>query len=487
MHSRVPLFAPGDLIGGRYRLEDDVVLAPATQTWLGMDERLKRRVTLRIIPADSPAASLLPAAAARAARIDSRYVLPVLDIVPDRGILAMVTDWTDWPALGYLGREPMSARRAVETTMAIGQALLALDAEGVHHGRLHPDTVHLDGNGQVKLRGAEVDVALHGSGMTARAAARADAAALVGLLYLCLTGTWPEELADPSRRGLIPTIPAPSRLVPDVPSNLNNLTLRAMDEAARGLADVRSLMAALAVALDDMAQRQREAATPGEPRRWRHAGRAAVALGVATIIAGLTMTGITQAAQERAAVGADQAPIRTDDGNLAAPSAAPAVGPTEKAQPIVAMATLDPDGDGSEYPSLLGNIVDGDAGTAWMSKGYYSADIGGKRGVGVVLDLGSDKEVTSLDLQLTGTSTDFSLLVGEAPDGALESFRSVSQTRGAGQSVLVRLPRPTRARAVVIWFTKLSNTANSIGDSGYRAGIRSATVYSTDGTDGTRQ
>ena len=35
----------------------------------------------------------------------------------------------------------------------------------------------------------------------------------------------------------------------------------------------------------------------GEPRRWRHAGRAAVALGVATIIAGLTMTGITQAAQ----------------------------------------------------------------------------------------------------------------------------------------------------------------------------------------------
>ena len=77
-------------------------------------------------------------------------MLPVLDIVPDRGILAMVTDWTDWPALGYLGREPMSARRAVETTMAIGQALLALDAEGVHHGRLHPDTVHLDGNGQVK-------------------------------------------------------------------------------------------------------------------------------------------------------------------------------------------------------------------------------------------------------------------------------------------------------------------------------------------------
>lgn len=482
MPSTVPPFAPGDLIGGRYRLEDDVVLTPTTQTWRGIDERLGRRVTLRIISADSRAADLLPAAAARAARVDSRFVLPVLDIVPDQGVLAMVTDWTDWPALKYLGQEPMPPEQAVETTMAIGQALLALDADGVHHGRLHPDTVHLDGHGHVKLRGVEVDVALHDGAANPMAAARADASALVGLLYLCLTGTWPEELADPSRRGLVPTIPAPSRLVADIPSSLNNLTVRAMDDAARGVADTRSLMAALAVARDDLAHKQREAGTSRRPRRWRHAGRAAIAIGVTAIIAGLTMTGITQAAQERTAVGADEAPMRTDDGNLVAPSAAPPVGPAEKAEPIVAMSTLDPDGDGSEYPSLLGNIVDGDAGTAWMSKGYYSANIGGKRGVGVVFDLGSDKEVTSVDLLLTGTSTDFSLLVGEAPDGALESFRSVSQTRGAGQSVLVRLPRPTMTRVVVVWFTKLSNTANSIGDSGYRAGIRSATVYGTDGS-----
>ncbi|MFM2437671.1 MAG: hypothetical protein RLZ55_482 [Actinomycetota bacterium] len=483
MQPRVPTFAAGELIGGRYRLEDDVVLTPTAQTWRGTDERLGRRVTIRIIAADSPGASLLPAAAARAGRVDSRYVLPVLDIVGDQCILAMVTDWTDWPALSYVAHEPMSAKQAVETTMAIGQALIALAEEGVHHGRLHPDTVHLDGHGQVKLRGAEVDSALHGVSMSAAAAARADAAALVGLLYLCLTGTWPAELADPGRRGLIPTVPAPNRLVADIPGNLNNLTLRAMDEAARGTADVRSLMAALAVALDDMTTRQREAAAPERPRRWRNIGRIAVAVGVAAIIAGLTMTGITQAAQERTAVGADQTPMRTDDGTLVAPSPlTAAVGPAEKEQPIIAMSTLDPDGDGSEYPSLLGNIVDGDAGTAWMSKGYYTADIGGKRGVGVVFDLGAVHEVTSVDLQLTGTATDFALLVGDNADAALETFRPVSQTRGAGQSVLVRLPRPTKARALVVWFTKLSNTANSVGDSGYRAGIRSATVYGTDGS-----
>ena len=51
--------------------------------------------------------------------------------------------------------------------------------------------------------------------------------------------------------------------------------------------------------------------------------------------------------------------------------------------------TFDPDGDGQEHDELTGLATDKDLGTAWTTVCYDSQYLGGKHGVGLVLDLGA--------------------------------------------------------------------------------------------------
>lgn len=477
MQSSLSQFGAGDVLGGRYRLADDIRVRPTAQIWRGYDERLGRSVSIRLVACDTPRAQGVRQAAIRAAGVEHRTLLPVLDIVTEGPAVAVVSEWTDLPTLTYLAREPLAPRRSVDIVLQVGQALLALADAGLSHGRLHPNVVHLDGIGQVKLRGFQVDAAMHLREPDQAAWRSADAAELVGLLYLCLTGTWPEDLGDGATGTAIARIPPPSRLVADVPPELDEWVSRGLREAAAGQADTRTLLAALAVAREGLdtrsaARRQRELTIT----RGLRVAAGAVAV---TAAAGLTMVGITQASQDRVPNDGTAIAMDTDDGRLVTSdlAAAEPVGTGEHMLPIAGMFTLDPDGDGTEYPHLLANIIDADPGTAWTTKSYFTADVGGKRGVGVVFDLGSPQEISAIDLQLTGTSTDFTVAVGDYPQGQLEDFFPVADVHGAGQSVFVRIPRAAKSRAVLIWVTTMSKTSDSSWETGFRAGIRSATIY----------
>lgn len=209
----------------------------------------------------------------------------------------------------------------------------------------------------------------------------------------------------------------------------------------------------------------------------RYIFRGVALVAVGTAVAALTMTGITQAAQQREA-GQARLAVTTEDGVLSAEERVAPVNPDEKVIPVRWFTTLDPDGDGTEYPHLLSNINDGDSGTAWTTKPYYTDDIGGKRGVGVVFDLGYTQSVSALDLQLIGNSTDFTVLAGTTPWGGLDTYVPVTDVRSAGQDVFVRFPRTVEARTIVVWFTSMSRMSNwSWVDEGYRAGIREAKVF----------
>ncbi|MDQ1246035.1 MAG: hypothetical protein QG597_402 [Actinomycetota bacterium] len=478
MQSSLSQFGAGDVLGGRYRLADDIRVRPTAQIWRGYDERLCRPVSIRLVATDTPRAQGVRQAAIRAAGVEHRSLLPVLDIVADGPAVAIVSEWTDLPTLSYLARDPLDPRRSVDIVWQVGQALIALADAGLSHGRLHPNVVHLDGIGQVKLRGFQVDAAMHLREPDQAAWQAADAAELVGLLYLCLTGTWPEDLGDGATSTAIARIPPPSRLVADIPTNLDELVTRGLRDAAAGTADTRTLVAALAVAREELATRT--AARQRRERTITRGMRIATAAVVVTAVAGVTMVGITQASQDRAPSDGTAIALDTDDGRLSSATDAGGTEPLghgEKALPVVGMFTLDPDGDGTEYPHLLSNVIDGDPGTAWTTKSYFTADVGGKRGVGVVFDLGRPHAISAIDLELTGTSTDFTVAVGDYPQGQLEDFFPVADVHGAGDSVFVRIPRAAESRAVLIWITKMSETSDSSWDTGYRAGIRSATLY----------
>jgi len=475
MPSGLSTFAAGDLIGGRYRLDDDIRVRVDSHIWRGVDERLNRPVSIRLLESSSPLAASVRQAAIRAAGVEHRTLLPVLDIVVDDGILAIISDWTELPTLAYLAREPLNARVSVDIVLTVGQGLLALAEAGLSHGRLQPNVVHLDGAGELKLRGYQIDAAMHRREPDQQAWRAADAAELVGLLYKCLTGSWPDDLGDGATPTSIARIPPPSRLVADVPGELDEWVCQGLAAAATGTADTRSLLADLSVARESLhtraLQRQRRRSAVGRGAR---VGMAAAAI---ASLAGLTMVGITQASQDDTP--GSEIVLDTDDGLLASidTTEASPLAADEEPLPIVGMSTIDPDGDGTEYPHLLSNIIDADPGTAWTTKSYYTADVGGKRGVGVILDLGSDQEISAIDLLLVGTSTNFTVAVGPYPQGALESFLPVADVKGAGQSVFVRIPRVAESRAVLLWFTKMPLSSDSSWDTGYRAGIRSVTVY----------
>jgi hypothetical protein len=467
--------AAGDLLGDRYRLADDIRVRPASQIWRGVDERLRRPVSIRLLAIDSPAAPSVRAAAIRAAGVDHRTLLPVLDIVVDDGVLAIISDWTDLPTLAYLAREPLDPRLSVDIALEVGKGLLALADAGLSHGRLQPNVVHLDGAGELKLRGYQIDAAMHSRDPDQQAWRAADAAELVGLLYLCLTGSWPDDLGDGATPTSIGRIPPPSRLVADVPHELDEWVCRGLAAAAAGSATIRSLLAELTVVRESLVSRAARRRRQQYARsRTARVGMAAAAI---TALLGITTVGITQASQDGFA-GRDIV-LDTDDGLVTSvtPAAEPPLNDDEQILPIVGMSTIDPDGDGIEYAHLLSNIIDADPGTAWTTKSYFTADVGGKRGVGVIFDLGYAQEISAVDLQLVGTSTDFTIAVGPYPQGALESFLPMADVKGAGQTVFVRIPRVAESRALLVWITKMPLSSDSSWDTGYRAGIRSATIY----------
>lgn len=136
--------------------------------------------------------------------------------------------------------------------------------------------------------------------------------------------------------------------------------------------------------------------------------------------------------------------------------------------PIKAVTALDPYGDGEERNDELPRITDGDPATFWRSEGYKVPTFhAAKKGVGIVLDLGSTLKPTELTLNLPTTS-DISIHVG---DRAEVEGKPVASKADAAGDVTIELPNAS-GRYVIVWYTKVS----VLDKSWYRATLAEASV-----------
>jgi hypothetical protein len=140
---------------------------------------------------------------------------------------------------------------------------------------------------------------------------------------------------------------------------------------------------------------------------------------------------------------------------------------------------FDPLGDDSENPGEVGNVTDGDPSTTWSTSTYYNnAALGGlKAGVGVLLDLGRDRTVKSVALQLKGQPTDIELYaapagVTRAPD-TLSQLDRVGSRSASPASTTIPLDGDTRTRFVLVWLTRLPPVSG-----GFRGEIADVTLRS---------
>lgn len=138
--------------------------------------------------------------------------------------------------------------------------------------------------------------------------------------------------------------------------------------------------------------------------------------------------------------------------------------------PIINATGFDPEGDRAERNGEAPRVFDGKASTYWSSEGYASANLGGlKKGVGVRLDLGQARPVSTVTLVLPDAS-DVSVLVGAGRSVA--DSTELGSSQGKAGTVTIKADAPVTGRYVIIWFTKVSE----VSDGRFRATLAEVTV-----------
>ncbi len=156
--------------------------------------------------------------------------------------------------------------------------------------------------------------------------------------------------------------------------------------------------------------------------------------------------------------------------------------PTATGSPIrvVAASDFDPEGDPpEENPDQVALAIDGKPGTGWRTLTYRdNPQLGGlKSGVGLVLDLGTEQEVGSVEVQLGGSPTDLELFATapgvDDPPVELADTRRLAGLTADSTTALLRIEPGQRTRFLVVWLTKLPPVTG-----GFRGEITEVTVRS---------
>jgi serine/threonine protein kinase len=470
---------PDDVLLGRYRLVDRVGDTAGTTVWRSYDERLRRPVGLRLVARDSEVAAKLRTAAVDASRVTDRRAVPVLDICDDEehDRLVVVTEWISGTAFGdYLGArrgEPLPPRDAATLALEVARCLAAAEEAGVTHAHLRPNAVMITDSGEVRVRGLGVDQALHGVEPDDLDPKLADVHAVGAVLFAGLTGRWPGTI-DVEHLPGVPAIdgdrtPPPSRVVADVPSDLDTICTRALQttHAPKGLGhftDVTQVVDALSASL---------VTPPHEAAPSRGWGRLALRT-TAVILVALAAVGLVGLGV-RLILGFGGTPLTVARNTVTPLSPSPSVSATapapsagEQVLPIVSVVDYDPFGnDKHENPQEAPLAVDANPATAWHTVRYKSPDLGGgKPGVGLLVDLGAPRPVDAVVLRLVGNGTDLSLLATDNPAAPESTYTRMAEVTGAGNSVTLRVPKPVTTRYLLIWLTTVPST-----DGAYQGGI----------------
>lgn len=471
---------------GRYILDDLIAESPRSQLWRASDPALNRPVGARLIPLTDPVVPRIREAARAAARVDDRRIVQVLDVVETRQHLAVISEWVEGRPWSEVLLEAEEANEAVIVACELARALQTAHSMGVTHGRIRPSSVMITETHEVRLRGLGVDAALYGvePGEDARLA---DLHSIGAMLYVGLTGRWPdphlESRPGPKRTTLdgLPVIgpvggwlPAPGELLAGVPPELNDIAVGCLQASTskrsrsrKRIPDVDAAVSALSRALDrSVAASPVPAATvdlgtTGADRAFRRLA-SVVVVGI-TAAAGVLFVGSLLQGENPSYSAEPQPPA-------ASPSPRTDIGPVPL--PIAAISDFDPQGgDGTENPDLVPFATDGDAGTAWRTVNYKNSSMAPKTGTGLLIDLGLTRPISAVSLQFEGTGTDVELRIADRPGTSAEDFELLAGAVAVGEEIVLRTPIPVPTRYILVWLTDLPYNGST-----YRGGIHEVQV-----------
>jgi hypothetical protein len=474
----------GEVLAERYQLEEHIGDdSLGRQLWRGIDVVLRRPVAVVLrYPGGDSAGEMLSAAVA-ISRLVHPHLAGVYDAIDEGERAYVVREWVNGASLReIMDHGPLEAERAVAIAQAIAAAVAALHETGMAHGNIHPGTVLVGDDGRVVLTDARADEA---------ATPVADIRAIGAILYCALTAHWPHAEAGPTAlpdaiRDNAGTPAAPRQMRGGVPTQLDELTTDllsadlAMPSAAQLAVELGRFGAATgpeyppdpALEFDAF----EAAANAGEPHR--PAGRK-IAIGVLglLVIAAAGMIAATRV------LGTNHVGGGTPTKTTAAPASAQSGKPVPLKLAANQVRIVDsPGGDRKEVRDAP-LTVDGNVNTGWKTDHYkHRADFGGtKPGMGVLIDLGAPKQVSSVQVQLSRQGATLELRSGtedpgQGADGdakVIQTYQVIGEPHPDCQTT-VFLPGATdhQVRYLLIWVTKLPPDGEE-----FQVGIQEITVF----------
>jgi tRNA A-37 threonylcarbamoyl transferase component Bud32 len=461
----------GELIAERYELEELVGKGGMSSVYRARDRLLERMVAIKLLhehySRDEDYVERFRREARAAAKLSHPNIVTVIDRGEADGRQFIVFEYIDGQNLKQLvesqGRLPV--RTALELAIEAGRALVFAHESGLVHRDVKPQNILL-GNGDVKVtdfgiaRSLDVKSGLTQTGTVLgtsdyiapeqatgqQVSALSDVYSLGVVLYELLAGEPPypgESFVAVAMRHVNDPVPSIETMRPDVPLRLDAALRRAMAKSpadrfgsmADFVAELEACLAGLGRPDSDHTAIMAAVPAPRAPRRTRRRRLSpllVLLLGLAAIGGG---TGAYFALRDSGSGGGGGGAIT-----------------------LVASNAYDPEGDGQEHDSLVGNATDGHPSTSWETEDYRSLTFGNlKNGVGIVLDAGSPARPRSITVVSDTPGFTADIKAGASSNGPFDTVSS-SQTVGRSTTFLLSVNPPRRY--FLLWITRLAPGAN---------------------------
>jgi tRNA A-37 threonylcarbamoyl transferase component Bud32 len=465
----------GDVVAGRYELEELVGTGGMSSVYRAKDTLLERQVALKILHdsylADAAAVERFRREARAVAQLSHPNIVTVIDRGEDERRQFIVFEYIEGDNLKDVlerdGRLPV--RRALELAITVGRALAFAHQNGLVHRDVKPQNVLLNGDGEPKVTDFGIARSLDVQGVTQSGVvlgtsnyiapeqasglpvdAQTDVYSLGVVLFELLTGEVPfsgESFVAVAMRHVNEPPPSVLQLRPEVPLRVANAVERALEKAPEDrFASMGEFVSELETCLADLGAWPDEDATAIVPARVvresapRRAKRRRSPWPLVALLAALALL---------AAIVAVALVLRDDPSGENGGGGGG--GGEGSAIALTGVASYDPPpGDGQEHQERVTFATDGNPETYWATEQYqdFAAT---KDGVGLVLDAGRPVEVSQVDVR--SSTPGFTARI-DTGAGAGGPFEAASDEQTVGESTTFEL-QPREARYLVVWITAL--------------------------------
>jgi eukaryotic-like serine/threonine-protein kinase len=462
----------GEVIAGRYDLEEVVDHGGMSSVYLGYDRMLERNVALKVLHPqyrDDPEYVERFRREARAvAQLSHPHIVTVIDRGVSDGHQFIVFEYVKGENLKQLITRtgPLPVRRVLELGIQIADALAFAHAHDIVHRDVKPQNILVDGSGDAKVtdfgiaRTLDVERGVTQTGTVlgtsnylspeqaegAPVTPASDVYSLGVVLYELLTGDVPfrgDNLVVVAMKHVTEHPPDLLEQRRDVPPRLARAVEHALEKSPeRRFPSMDAFATELRRCLEGLDHEDPERTIvsgvpavlpPGRPARAR-TGKLPLLL----MLAGaLLIAGVAAALL----IGRSPGRQHGTRGSAGAPAVR-----------LQGIGDYDPQGNGGEHGYSAKNATDGNPSTYWDTEMYATQAFGNlKQGLGLVLQASQSAKLKTLTVDTTTPGFTAQIRAGDSANGPFAPDSSVQTVQDGTTFTL----NGTTARYYVLWITEL--------------------------------